>query len=50
MRRTAVTILILMLGACTAEQAHRNLEGACRASPSSCADPNAIPASRSAGL
>ena len=50
MRRAALTIMILMLGACTAEQAHRNAAGLCRASPSLCTDPDAVPASRSPGL
>jgi hypothetical protein len=50
MRRALLTILVLLLGACTAEQVHQNMAGACRAAPNTCADPNAIPASRSPGL
>jgi hypothetical protein len=50
MRSAAAVLLALLLAACTAEQAHRAAASACRASPNSCAEPDAIPASRSPGL
>lgn len=50
MRRAAVLLVALLLAACTAEQAHRAAASACRASPNTCTEPEAIPASRSPGL
>ena len=50
MRGAVLTLLALLLGACTAEQAYQGAAFHCRAFPNVCTDPNAIPASRSPGL
>ncbi|MFM2150341.1 MAG: hypothetical protein RLZZ187_2647 [Pseudomonadota bacterium] len=50
MRGAVLTMLVLLLGACTAEQAYNAAQFHCRAFPNTCTDPNAIPASRSPGL
>lgn len=50
MRGFLVLALALLLGACSAEQAHRAAVSACRVNPNTCTEPGAIPATRSPGL
>ena len=50
MRSALLTILVLLLGACTSEQAHRSAASYCRALPNNCTAPDTIPATRTPGL
>jgi hypothetical protein len=49
MMRVAAVLLALLLGACTAEQAGRSAQSACRANPTNCTDAGTIPATRPLG-
>jgi hypothetical protein len=49
-RRLAAMVLALLAAACSAEQAGRAAQAACRSAPNTCTDREAAPASRSPGL
>ncbi len=50
MKRAALLLALLALGACTTEQVARSAASACRASPASCTDRTLPEAARSPGL